>query len=276
MSTTRVVKQAGPFLQGIEYDANLRTGRTTTITYRGSQAECKRQRDIEAGRGAGQTNLRPLQTGDWELRAVYPLDISATGGGGASIDPPVDMHELEINAEQPDVFTNLRLRAVMTDAHADAVKSVIDSYNQGKYGKGSAAVTAAQAEITTNTSGESSQCLALFDLVALRGTHGFEDEHTVYKRTITASTPQQVKVAYTGVGYIWTSPEIARFEKLPPVFYFALSPTSVWLKSKPRVTTVYGQKTQISYSYREAVQWSSLLYPAYGSAVAHSYFWKAS
>jgi hypothetical protein len=91
--------------------------------------------------------------------------------------------------------------------------------------------------------------------------------HTVYRRTLTAATPQQVRASYEGATMIWTTDEVQSFEGISPFDWFQLPSGSQWIKSPPFVTATARQKTQLVYTYTECKQATALLYDAFGSAV---------
>lgn len=106
----------------------------------------------------------------------------------------------------------------------------------------------------------------LFVNIAYRGVTGFIEYNTVFRRTVTAGSPAAVTANFTGAGKIWTTAEVISFEGIPNDGWFVLPPGSQWHKDKPRVLSVYGQKTQLTYSYTEIATASALFYQAKGSA----------
>ena len=107
----------------------------------------------------------------------------------------------------------------------------------------------------------------LFINIVGRGLQAALEYHMVYRRTLTAARPNQVRAAYTGVGMIWTTGEVQSFEGISPSDWFQLPASQQFIKSPPNVTATARQKTQLTYSYTQCFQATALLYDAYGSAV---------
>ena len=121
------------------------------------------------------------------------------------------------------------------------------------------------AYITGLTGTEKNYAWNLFYNVVARGVTSFLEYNSVFRRTITAGDPSAVVAVFTGAGKIWTTAEVVTFEAIPNDGWFIL-PTAQWHKDTPRVLSVYGQKTQITYCYTEIKTASGLLYEAYGAA----------
>jgi hypothetical protein len=267
-SADRIGKQSGPYLvRGPVIEDNGRAGVLTTYYYEGSESECRTQYAFDKLAGASRLMLAQKGDGNWTLSVSYPF-----GENGEVADPPTDTHELEVNSLQPSVWENTLLRATFTEATLAKVQQFVRDWESGKYGTDS---SAAVSDITAATGAEATVAVAWWKHVALHDIKSFSEEHWVYRRTITAATPRQITASFVGVGKIWTTGEVIAQEGLPAAWYFVLPTTSVWLRTRPRVTVVARGKTQISYQYTEAIGASSFLYDKQGSAVLSDYIWVA-
>lgn len=285
MDTIKATGATAPFLTGPEIQEELRGGTTTTYSYTGTLNDCQIQRQIAKANGATSISLGPDGTGLWRLSTTFaglPEDE-----GGAASEPAVDLHELERSAEVGDFRTNAVLRNQFTGDALYITTKVYDFYKRDGYADSSdyirqtAAITTAWESQTpeararldisrlltrASLGAQNADCLALFNRLVAGGGDIVYKFNSVYRRTITAASPSQVRAAYTGSGQIWTSGEVEAFEGIPTASWFGL-PSTLWLKMPPRVTASAGGKTDIEYSYQGGFDSaSSFFYTAYGAA----------
>ncbi|MGN6552523.1 MAG: hypothetical protein ACTHLW_02160 [Verrucomicrobiota bacterium] len=265
MSIERVGIAPGAYFKGIEIEENTISGSTTTWLYEGSKVEVDAQRALHLAMGATRISRAPKGDGNYELRASYPY-----GELGAEAEEPQNVYELEISVAQPSVYQNPKLRSLLSDQLIGKVAKIAQGFEAGDYmvdaDPSYPDTAAAEAAVSTATSANAT-ALKLFKLVAYRKTDSFIEYETVFRRSITAASPNQIRAGYEGVGKIWTTDEVQAFEKVVPGGWFILEPDMQWLKAKPNVVSVSNQKTQINYYYTQLKSASALLYDAYGDAV---------
>ncbi len=270
MALERLAVARGPFLTDVEVEQNTRTGSTTIRTWEGSLAEVYNKRILDKLNGASQVIIRPKHDGTWVLMSHFPFDEN----GLESVNVP-GVHELEVQTLLPSAWINPKLRNTFTDGQLAAIQQVVKDYESGFYPRDGTKTAAQDAEADVSKAltkaGASGQKLSLgvkwFQDVAYRKTESYFDFTSVYTRTLTAASPLQVQASYEGVGKIWTSAEVMMWEHLDFNGFFQLDFGMQWLKGKPHVVAVAGQKTQVVYTYQETKQASWFLYDPWGSAV---------
>jgi len=255
----------GLTVRGPETDWDVKTGWRSTWIYEGPQTEILAQRNIELSSGATQLRVSPNGNGLWELYAAYP----ASETGEPVLDDAQDVHEIEVQVEQISFWNSLKLRTYLSNADIAIVKSFAEKFLGGgsleeiAHPTRAEYITAMKEQITiaSRTNAE-----VVFDRFT-SGTDGCIEYREVYRRTITAASPQQIQATYNGVGLIWTTSEVEAWEGTPAgTAWFGLQSGMQWLKAPPTVQAVSGGKTQIQYYYTEAVKATALLYTAHGSA----------
>lgn len=291
---------SGPFFNSAESEFIKNQGWENAEVWEGTEAEVRAKQQEFIGRGATRVRVNPKGNGAWLVRAVWPYN---TNGGDNTF---VDTMELETNAILRSAYQAPRYRARFSDyiatsqfsakAYAtlgpisDCVrkyqsglpKQEEDAPNAGKFAWRSLAgvktyvgsrEAAIEAELGNRLTGlgiggnEYTSAFQLFYNLAYRGVTGFLEYNSVFRRTVTAGSPFAVRANMTGAGRIWTTAEVIAFEGIPNDGWFDLPVGSQWHKDKPRILSVYGQKTQLTYSYTEVVTASALFYQAQGSAV---------
>lgn len=264
---------------------NTPTGNRSTITWVGSYADCLSQRSIDQHNGASYTKLTNNNDGTYQLLSTWNYDLNGTQGGGGPVDLPVNIHDLEITMETVSAYNSPKLYASLLTAFAGTDSSVkaalakvqlaeimfknpTDNGNNAGNTMATAQETAEAAIATLFPSNSTAQALmiSLFRNVALMGQQTVVQFNNVYRRSITAATPVQVRASRTGEGKIWTSDEIVKFENLPQFWWFGLPTGLQWLKVPANVNLIAGGKTRIDYYYMGHQQASGLHYDAYDSA----------
>ncbi len=276
-----------------------REGWSNVELYEGTEDQCRSELSISLARGAHRTRLSPKGDGAWALEATFTFNAAAPNGEGNF----VDTQELEVSAHLESWTRSWLYRARFSDyiastrdsAHARDTIAVIGDCSR-KYLAGQPAPEAdglfryppktgtvyptrektIEAELAARLStaklgytlsdSEFLSAYQLFTNVAYRGVTGFLEYNQVFRRTVTAGSPQAIAANRVGAGMVWTTAELVAWEGIPNDGFFDLPPDSSWHKDKPRVLAAYGQKTQITYSYTEIVTASALFYQAYGSA----------
>lgn len=288
----RLTTGPGPFFVSSELEFNKNQGNDQTELWEGSEAECKLKRDYFVAAGANRIRIGPKGDGNWQLRATFPYLAGAPEGN------LVDTKELEVNAvlqhwTRSDVYrrrfsdyistSRFSAKAIQTySAIADCARKFTAGqpprgaagtygFDGTEYGSREQAVEAellSRLNLIAGLSGsEHTSATNLFYNVAYRGVTGFIEYNQVFRRTVTAGNPQAVRANMTGAGKIWTSAEVIAFEGIGGDDWFDLPPDSQWHKDKPRVLAVFGQKTQLTYSYTQIVTATALFYEAHGSAI---------
>jgi hypothetical protein len=173
------------------------------------------------------------------------------------------------------IRNNPDVKRLITDVRA-SVMLICDDFKAGKYASydSDGHQTDAGWDDTLDAANAATPALdsptiaqALFINVCGRGLAAALEYSTVYRRTLTAATPQQVRASYDGAGMIWTTGEVSSFEGISPFDWFQLPANQQFIKSPPNVTPTARQKTQLTYSYCK--QASALLYDAWGSAIIY-------
>ena len=269
-----------PILIKLRQSDNTRTGAQCMGEFEGSQAECQAQKAFMIAQGASDTRLEDTGNGYWRIEANFPF-----GFNGQTTDFPAvpSIHEMEVNTLQTSIYRSLTVRSLLTPSQIGIVQRYVTDYQSGLWQPNDTQTAKQRVEADLKAkiaqdgavhgfaSGRTStkaqaDATSLFDLVAFEGQEDFIEYTNIYRRTLTAADPQQVIATFTGVGQIWTTPEVQTFEGLNPGGFFLLDPTSQWLKSRPQIIAIAGQKTQIVYSYTECHKASGMTYTAYKSA----------
>lgn len=252
------------------YRAGAVVSKSNVWKYEGTEAEINAQRITDIAAGATRVNKAPSGNGLWTLSSFFPFSIEE--GEPGQLDEPQNLHEIEIQVEQISAYNSVRLRAYMSGTTAQKnydialVKTFVDRFLAGDYkdANGNPDIDTAATELKTLTN-DDTKSEALFRRV-LAGTDSAIEYRSVYRRTITAATWQQVQASYEGVGKIWTTAEVEAFEGIPTSEWFGLNPGMNWIKAPPSVTAAVGGKTQIQYFYTEFKLATNLLYEAYSGA----------
>lgn len=211
-------------------------------------------------------NIELVRIGDtpvWSLTA----SVGNTDSGDNSQDDPVDTHELIGNDLQQSVLINPTLTASLTGNSAGlvmrAIKLAHTNYTGGKKSYEEVAVditTACNTAFNGSPGTATGEALNVFDdLVA--GKESFVASQYVYRRTRTVSKRNTtLKAAFSNVNKIFTSAQaVITAESIPSSVNFDL-PSGEWLKKTPTVNAQFGAKTQITYEYWHADEWSRLYY----------------
>ena len=252
------------------FETSTTSGDKTTRIFTGSKATCLSQRSVESSFGASTLKVESVGDGNYRLTAGYTWDT--TRGGNSQL--PVNSHELDFTMEQVDVYNSDVMRAqLLTQFGSQAGVNGALTFLQGavvsyeKTAQNAAAITAAEAVITTTYSGaQQTLMLNLFRGIAYHKVKNSTQFNTTYKRRITAASFNQVQAGFVGAGQIWTTAEVISFENVPSSWWFQLPTNVQWLKVKPQVLTVANQKTEISYHYMACYEAWSGIYTAYGAA----------
>jgi len=286
-----------PILVSAELETTEDGGSEYVEVWEGTQAEVTSKKNVALAFGANRTRIGPKGDGAWQLRASWPFDTTQPNEGY------VDTLELEVNASMPSLYNSPVYRSWFGDVgsvtgystRANAtVRVVEDCANKIKAGlprqeangkfkyRDLAGVEAEYATrelavaaelddrldaIASLTATEKSAAEYLYQEAAFMDVTGFIEYSSVFRRTVTAGHPSAITANQTGAGMIWTTAEVIAFEGVGSGGWFVLPPNVQWHKDRPRVVKVYGQKTQISYTYTEIVTASALHYEAYGNAV---------
>lgn len=254
---------------GPEIHWDDKNGWRSEWTHEGTEAEMVALRAAVIGTGANMINQSPSGNGLFTLRVSYPW---AEGEDGDPItEDPQDIHEIEVQVEQPPVWNSEVLHGLFAsqsqaDAYVGVAKAIIEKFLAGGYvdENGDPDITTAKAALASKTS-SNAVVAKLFDRVT-SGTDAFIEYRNVYRRTITAASYTQIQASYTGAGQIWTTAEVVAFEGTPEATWFGLPADLQWLKAPPTVQAVSGGKTQIQYYYSAFKQATALLYTAYSGA----------
>ena len=262
--------QTGPWVE-----ENTRTGFESRYKFKGSYNECFNERlSLRASGLYSSITFGPAGDGEYELMATRPTDEF-----GQTPGPLPSINELEVEVAQIDLAFSLKLNTVLNTQCIASVILISDDFKSGRgYAKydsvsghmtdsGWADALAAVATAANAAGANVAKAQALFINIVGRGLAAALEYHTVYRRTLTAATPQQVTASYVGAGQIWTDAEVSSYEQISPTDWFQLPSPAQFLKSKPQVIATARQKTQVIYSYTEIKQATALLYDAYGSAV---------
>ena len=263
-----------PVLFGPSVEENMRSGFESTYKFEGTYQDCFNKRiQLRANGLISHMVFEPIgNSGVYRITASSPYDEF-----GQTPGPVPSINELEVEVSQIDLAFSQKLNSLLSAKTIAAVILITDDFKVGKYanydGSGhmtdagwSAAITAVDAAATAN-SDSTSTAEKLFTNIVGRGLQSALEYHTVYTRTLTAATPNQVRASYVGAKMIWTTQEVQDFEGISPFDWFQLPANAQFLKSPPKVTASARQKTQLFYSYTECKQATALLYDAYGTAV---------
>lgn len=273
MDNLHAVGSLWPLQNGPSVEENTRTGFETTVRWTGSYQECFNKRlALRASGFYSHISFDQVGDGRYRVQGTSPYDEF-----GLTPGPVPSVNELEVEVAQIDLQFSQKLNSLLTTKTIGGVILICDDFKSGKYAAYDSdghmtdsgwddAITAVDAVADAN--GDSDTIAeSLFTNICGRGLQAALEYHTVYRRTLTAATPQQVRASYNGAGMIWTTAEVQSFEGISPFDWFQLPANQQWLKSPPTVTATARQKTQLAYSYTQCKQATALLYDAFGSAV---------
>lgn len=285
----------GPFFKASELEFQKNQGWEDTEIWEGTEAECRAKQAQYVAGGATRVRIAPKGDGSWMVRAMFPFN-SANASGNF-----VDTMELETNVTLRSAYQSPLYRKRFSDwdpitgdsakarATLGPIADCVRKFLAGQpaqqvdgtfsYWNGIARVSVNTRELAVLgeldarlvalnvlAAGEFRPAKLLFENLAFRGVTGFLEYNQVFRRTVTAGSPQAVRANNEGAGQIWTTAEVIAWEGIPNDGWFDLPPGAQWHKDKPRALSAYGQKTQLTYSYTEIVTASSLFYEAYGVA----------
>lgn len=270
----------------VSTEENPRTGTQTTYIYEGLYYPIKAQQNACRAFGAFMMALTRIEGGiRFRLSVTYPFDER-----GGEPQPLLGVYEMDVEMSQPSVFANPVLRgtfydwqtgttvsALLPDNYIALVARVCSNFEAGEY---SMTTTTLGTPTTDGGWGKAiadikkgitdpyyqARAIQLFATVCAFKTDTYIEYYTVFKRTLTAALPGQVKASFEGAGMIWTTAEVDIWEDIPSTGFFQLDASMQWLKTRPNVVAGAGQKTQVSYSYTEFKQGNGLLYLPWGSA----------
>ena len=276
MTTPDRINSTGQVVLASEVlENNTHSGNGYTRVFTGSLNLIRAQRAIELAAGASMVKAESTGDGNYKLTAHYPYDVI----NGSNAERPINQHELEVGMEGVDIYASdvmfASLVAVLgtsggTYSAVNAAKTVLENIVSGFKSQNANAtdpagvlstMTAYEAKISSayasGPSGILPLMLNLFRGIAYHGVSNASQFSTIYRRRITAANYLQVSAAFTGVGQIWSSQDVANFESVPSLWFFSLPSNYIWFKCGPRVLTVAGQKTEVSYEYKSALYaWS--------------------
>lgn len=257
---------------------NKRSGNNYTRTFTGSLALISTQRLIEMAGGATSVKVESMGDGNYKCTSYYPWDVT----NGSNAEQPINVHELETSMETVDVMLSDVMLAnliAMFGSLAAAtiakafVQCALNNYNRATEDpKSPSDISTAQSNAeglitSTYSGGQAAIMLNLFRGIAYHGQTSCQQFKNTYSRRITAATNYQVTAAYTGVGQIWTSAEVAAFEGLSSATaFFSLNSNYLWLKCGPRVKMSAHQKTEVAYEYVSCLYAWSGTFTAYSAA----------
>jgi hypothetical protein len=274
MTPDRINSTGQPVIKSEKLINNLRSGNSFERVHTGSYAAMAVQRLIESASGASHIELESLGDGNYQLTASFPWD----GVNGSSSEAPVNSHELDESSEQTSVYNSDIMHAQLvaafgSDAGANGALAFLKGAVKGfeATAMDPPAQTAAEATFTIYTGGQLTLMLNLFRGIAYNQETTCQQTIIDYKRRITAATFNQIQATFEGVGKIWTTAEVIAFELTPAAWWFQLPGSLLWYKSNPRVLTVAGQKTEVTYSYKSYVTRWSGTNAAHASAALKSF-----
>lgn len=281
----RIGVAAGDSLIQTSEESSLRTGKSSMAEYRGSYAECQTRKTQLLTLGAFNVIIRSEGNGWYVCQGEFPFGFDGTA---VDLGTVPSIHELDVNVLQTSVYRSSKVRKYLGSGKfvACVQRAVLDYQN----GKGATSTdsgwTTVGAELvnrihTEYAAGErvyiggvarteqqnKDDAVALYGGITCMGVEDFIEYTSIYTRTLTAATPEQVRASFEGYGKIWTTDEINDFEGLDPNGFFILNPGSQWLKSRPKAVIAGGQKTQVIYTYTECLTAFGMTYDAYNAAV---------
>jgi hypothetical protein len=254
---------------------NQRSGNSFDRVKTGSFAAMMTERLIASAMGASHLELESLGDGNYQLAASFPWDVV----NGSQSEAPINSHELDESKEQvpwfkSSVMLNQLLAAFGSTSGAIGALSFLMRSVNYYTANATADMTPTQLEAGFNATyagGQLTLMLNLFRGVAYFGYDRCDQLKVEYKRRVTAASFNQIQASFTGVGQIWTTAEVISFENTPAQWWFQLPSGALWQKSNPRVLTVAGQKTELTFSYSTILPAWNGLYSAYASAALLSF-----
>lgn len=272
------IATAGSVMTAIRETDNTRTGKATLATFQGSEFEMIAKRAELIALGASDVQVESVGNGWYQCHAGF-------GGGfdGSATDFPEapSIHELQVSVLQTSVWRSQIVKKYLTSRQIGIIRRIVSDYQAGLYpvsGSSDTAEVSAESDLQTkiaatgswasgrNETKAKADALSLFKAVAYDGQEDFIEYLNVYRRTLNAATPDQVRATYDGAGKIWTTAEVQTWEGIDPTGFFQLDAGKQWLKARPEIVSTFGQKTQVVYSYTECQVASGMTYEAYGTA----------
>ena len=259
---------------GKRYSWNKASGWTSEVRYQG-------EKDAVRGlisRFVPRVDDVSYETNGATATLTARINRDITGGGGGESEAEVTTTwELIGQDSQKDIREHWRVLNLHPNTIKDVEKAA-DKLNDGTYANAAAAFAVDIHTGTTSTGSWTNNAKFLFFMLS-KGQESWLDFEYVLRKTELVASDYQRQMATSGVGYIWTTAQVASAEGMPPMIQATISdinaptftvPSDVsgtgytykcrWLKKSPQITQVAGGKFERNQEWQLNI-WPNFVYP---------------
>jgi len=259
---------------GRRYSWNKQSGFSSEVRYEGEKDAVRKL----MSRFVGSVDDVNYETSGPTATLTARINRDNTGGGGGENEAEVTTTwELIGQDTQKDIRSHWRILALHPNTIKDVEKAV-EKVNDGTYANAAAAFAVNIHTGTTATGAWTNNAKFLYFMLSKGQENWLDFEYVLRKSELVASDYQRQMATY-GVGYIWTTQQVASAEGLPQMIQATVSdiPTPTftvdgditgtgytykwrWLKKSPQITQVAGGRFERNQEWQLNI-WPNFIYP---------------
>jgi len=259
---------------GRRYSWNKQSGFSSEVRYEGEKDAVRKL----MSRFVGSVDDVNYETSGPTATLTARINRDNTGGGGGENEAEVTTTwELIGQDTQKDIRSHWRILTLHPNTIKDEEKAV-EKVNDGTYANAAAAFAVNIHTGTTATGAWTNNAKFLYFMLSKGQENWLDFEYVLRKSELVASDYQRQMATY-GVGYIWTTQQVASAEGMPGMIQATVSdipaPTFTvdgditgtgytykwrWLKKSPQVTQVAGGRFERNQEWQLNI-WPNFIYP---------------
>lgn len=259
---------------GRRYSWNKQSGFSSEVRYEGEKDAVRKL----MSRFVGSVDDVNYETSGPTATLTARINRDNTGGGGGENEAEVTTTwELIGQDTQKDIRSHWRILTLHPNTIKDVEKAV-EKVNDGTYANAAAAFAVNIHTGTTATEAWTNNAKFLYFMLSKGQENWLDFEYVLRKSELVASDYQRQMATY-GVGYIWTTQQVASAEGMPGMIQATVSdiPTPTftvdsditgtgytykwrWLKKSPQVTQVAGGRFERNQEWQLNI-WPNFIYP---------------
>jgi hypothetical protein len=259
---------------GRRYSWNKQSGFSSEVRYEGEKDAVRKL----MSRFVGSVDDVNYETSGPTATLTARINRDNTGGGGGENEAEVTTTwELIGQDTQKDIRSHWRILTLHPNTIKDVEKAV-EKVNDGTYANAAAAFAVNIHTGTTATGAWTNNAKFLYFMLSKGQENWLDFEYVLRKSELVASDYQRQMATY-GVGYIWTTQQVASAEGMPGMIQATVSdipaPTFTvdgditgtgytykwrWLKKSPQVTQVAGGRFERNQEWQLNI-WPNFIYP---------------
>lgn len=259
---------------GRRYSWNKQSGFSSEVRYEGEKDAVRKL----MSRFVGSVDDVNYETSGPTATLTARINRDNTGGGGGENEAEVTTTwELIGQDTQKDIRSHWRILTLHPNTIKDVEKAV-EKVNDGTYANAAAAFAVNIHTGTTATGAWTNNAKFLYFMLSKGQENWLDFEYVLRKSELVASDYQRQMATY-GVGYIWTTQQVASAEGMPGMIQATVSdiPTPTftvdsditgtgytykwrWLKKSPQVTQVAGGRFERNQEWQLNI-WPNFIYP---------------